>query len=262
MAVPTKTISGKIYYPDATPWVGGTIYHRLNVPGTIDDSGTEQQLGGTKIVIVGQDGSVSFPLVPNNVVTPADTVHIIKMISPAGDVIVQHWRVLTTDPATIDIGDVTRVVTIPGGYAAGTLAALDDTDVSGVQNEDVLQYNSVTGKWEPAAGGSGGGDSDAIHDNVANEIALITEKTAPANDDIVIIEDSAAGYVKKKLKMSNLPGGAEDEYTTATRPSLVVGNKNTPYVVKDSGEPAHGEIIYETASAGVYAYFVTWQPWV
>jgi hypothetical protein len=51
-------------------------------------------------------------------------------------------------------------------------------------------------------------DIDAIHDNAANEISAITEKTTPANDDLFVIEDSEASYVKKRLKISNLPGGA------------------------------------------------------
>ena len=58
-------------------------------------------------------------------------------------------------------------------------------------------------------------DDDAIHDNVDNEINLITEKTVTASGDLLIIEDSADSYSKKKLQMSNVPlgdidGGAPD----------------------------------------------------
>ena len=49
--------------------------------------------------------------------------------------------------------------------------------------------------------------TDAIHDGVAGEIADLTEKTTPADDDVFIIEDSAASNAKKKLKVKNLPGG-------------------------------------------------------
>lgn len=34
-----------------------------------------------------------------------------------------------------------------------------------------------------------------------------TEKAVPVNDDIILIEDSATGYVKKKIKVSSLAGG-------------------------------------------------------
>jgi hypothetical protein len=50
-------------------------------------------------------------------------------------------------------------------------------------------------------------DAAAIHDNEANEISAITEKTTPANNDLLVIEDSADSYVKKRLKFSNLPAG-------------------------------------------------------
>ncbi|OGO26416.1 MAG: hypothetical protein A2136_05420 [Chloroflexi bacterium RBG_16_54_11] len=50
-------------------------------------------------------------------------------------------------------------------------------------------------------------DANAIHDNVASEISAITEKATPVGADLVIIEDSAASYVKKKAQIGNLPGG-------------------------------------------------------
>lgn len=55
--------------------------------------------------------------------------------------------------------------------------------------------------------GSAATDGAAIHDNEANEISAITEKTTLADDDLLIIEDSAASYVKKSVKISNLPTG-------------------------------------------------------
>lgn len=50
-------------------------------------------------------------------------------------------------------------------------------------------------------------DSDAIHDNVAGEIAAITEKVTPVNADLIVIEDSAAANAKKRVQLGNLPGG-------------------------------------------------------
>jgi len=54
-------------------------------------------------------------------------------------------------------------------------------------------------------GGGGGADADAIHDNVAGEIAAIAEKTAPVTADLVLIEDSAAANAKKRVQLDNLP---------------------------------------------------------
>lgn len=51
-------------------------------------------------------------------------------------------------------------------------------------------------------------DPNAIHDNIANEISAITEKIIPVATDILLIEDSAAAFVKKKIQIGNLPTGA------------------------------------------------------
>jgi hypothetical protein len=53
-------------------------------------------------------------------------------------------------------------------------------------------------------------DEDAIHDNVDGEINAITEKTTPVDADLLIMEDSADTYSKKKVQMSNIPLGDID----------------------------------------------------
>lgn len=52
-----------------------------------------------------------------------------------------------------------------------------------------------------------GSDADAIHDNVAAEISVITEKVTPVNADFALIEDSADSNNKKRAQLGNLPGG-------------------------------------------------------
>jgi len=259
VAIATKNIIGKIVTPDAIGWAGGTIYFSLSTHGTVDDGGTEQVIAANGITVIQPDGSVNFNLVPNDIITPADTVYIMRFFAPDGSRMVQVWQILNSDSSPIDIGDVTRVSTIPGGYVAGTLAALDDTDVTGVLNDEVLTWNSTSSKWEPQPSSGAGSDSDAIHDNVSGEINLVTEKIAPHNDDILLMEDSERGFDKAKVKMVNMPRGSETEYTTGTKPAAVVGNKNTPFVIKDPGEHAHGEVVYQRGDA-TFAYWVTWQP--
>ena len=68
--------------------------------------------------------------------------------------------------------------------------------------------SGYTGGWA----GSGPHDPEAIHDNVDSEISEITEKVTPADDDWIVIEDSADDNEKKKVKMKNIflmrvPGG-------------------------------------------------------
>ena len=50
-------------------------------------------------------------------------------------------------------------------------------------------------------------DDAAIHDNVAGEIAAVTEKASPVSADLLLIEDSADGNNKKRVQVGNLPGG-------------------------------------------------------
>ena len=50
-------------------------------------------------------------------------------------------------------------------------------------------------------------DATAIHRGAAGEIATIPEKVTPAAADLLVIEDSAAANVKKRVQVGNLPGG-------------------------------------------------------
>lgn len=54
----------------------------------------------------------------------------------------------------------------------------------------------------------GGTDADAIHDNVSGEISIVTAKSAPADGDFILIEDSAAANSKKSLTVLNLWTGS------------------------------------------------------
>ena len=72
--------------------------------------------------------------------------------------------------------------------------ASHDLYIDGVQ----LIYNPTLPSFD---------DSNAIHDNVANEISAIEEKTVPVDADMIIIEDSEAANVKKMVQIGNLPSG-------------------------------------------------------
>lgn len=50
----------------------------------------------------------------------------------------------------------------------------------------------------------GGSDPAAVHDNVSGEIAAITEKTSPVEDDLALIEDSEDSNNKKSVKLGNI----------------------------------------------------------
>lgn len=60
-------------------------------------------------------------------------------------------------------------------------------------------------KKKVQAGNLPGYDANAIHKNVAAEISGITEKAAPVDADLLVIEDSAASNAKKRVQAGNLP---------------------------------------------------------
>ncbi len=51
-------------------------------------------------------------------------------------------------------------------------------------------------------------DTDAIHKSVGGEINSVATKATPVGADVVLIEDSAASFAKKKALLSTLPAGA------------------------------------------------------
>jgi hypothetical protein len=87
----------------------------------------------------------------------------------------------------------------------------------------------------------GGADADAIHDNVASEISVLTEKVSPVGGDHILIEDSAAGNVKKRVQITNLPGGADADaiHDNVASEISAITAKATPvagdfFVIEDS----------------------------
>jgi hypothetical protein len=60
-----------------------------------------------------------------------------------------------------------------------------------------------------------GTDADALHDNVAGEIAAITNKATPVNGDLILIEDSADSNNKKHVLASNFLAGSGDVSASA-----------------------------------------------
>lgn len=57
-------------------------------------------------------------------------------------------------------------------------------------------------------GRAASGDPDAIHDNVAAEIAAIAAKATPTSSDLIVIEDAADSNAKKRVTIGSLPAAA------------------------------------------------------
>lgn len=112
--------------------------------------------------------------------------------------------------------------------ASGRVLINTTTDDSTNQlqvNGGIASSGTITATTFSGSGASLTGITDdaAIHDNVANEIDALTEKTTPSVNDIFIIEDSAASGVKKKIKYSNIAGSSAFVGLTDT-PADYTGN--------------------------------------
>lgn len=111
------------------------------------------------------------------------------------------------DISEIDDADKNKRITISvlSSSVAGSIKLDDISDINSGSPDDgsALVYDLATNTWVPGSPT----DVTAIHDNVASEIHVVTEKTMPANDDEILIEDSTDSYNKKRIKISNLPSG-------------------------------------------------------
>lgn len=96
----------------------------------------------------------------------------------------------------------TYEITIIGNGISNFTQLNDAFTLTGQGGKFVRVKADETG-LEPTAS-AGTTDEAAIHEDVASEIAGLTEKTTLHNNDLFIIEDSEALFVKKKVKKSNV----------------------------------------------------------
>jgi len=90
-----------------------------------------------------------------------------------------------SDPDAVDALEAVANAPVATG---DSVLFVDVTD--GVMKQDLVS--------DLLALGGGGPDPDAIHDNVADEIHLITAKAVPVGADVLLIEDSAGATWDKK----------------------------------------------------------------
>jgi len=104
-----------------------------------------------------------------------------------------------------------NVVTLPLPTAAKQFQYKRNTGFDGGQ----LTVLGWIDEWVDASESSGSStnpsvDSTAFHTTAAGEINALTEKTTPVSADLLLIEDSAASNVKKKVQVGNLPAPSVD----------------------------------------------------
>lgn len=97
--------------------------------------------------------------------------------------------------------EVVDLATLNATYPANMF----DTCLAVVTTPSVQYYYSDGATWVPFPTG----DPFAIHDNVAGEINAVAAKASPVAADLVLIEDSADSFNKKKAQVGDLvPAGS------------------------------------------------------
>lgn len=206
--------------------------------------------------------------------TPAGSDILIAVDDPAGTPATQKvtfadaWTnyfktqadgLYLTSVATGDIAD--DAVTFAKLQDASQGSVLLGAQTAGVFAEITLGANlSMTGGVLDSTGGT---DGAAIHDNVAGEIAALTEKTAPLNADIIIIEDSADANNKKKVQLGNIGDAlagvatsnpkttlADDDYIGVYDPdNATLANRETAITYANFKADLNSDLSFLTASA-------------
>ncbi len=100
-------------------------------------------------------------------------------------------------------------------------------------DNDNTHFMNGQGNWVVP----GGGDADAIHDNVAGEIDAIAVKAAPTVVDLLLIEDVANSDNKKKISLGTIPLGGD---CSGTLSNVAVSN--------DSHDHTHANTTGRTAN--------------
>lgn len=129
-----------------------------------------------------------------------------------------------TDTAPLGSAQVQAIGrVVESDIASGQLVVSGAGRVNALPN---LAQNSVwlgDGNGVPQATSRSGLDNAAVHVNTAGELNGITLKASPVGADVLLIEDSAAGFAKKRVTISTLPGGGGGEANTASNVGAGVG---------------------------------------
>lgn len=119
MAVPTVTVNGKVVTPSGAAVTSGSLKIELSRPATVTDpvGGEKERVGGIQTAAIGSDGSVNFPIVPNDVIvldgnsSPGGTRYIVtfSVVTPVRATWVEYWNVKTA-PNPVAIGAIEREI--------------------------------------------------------------------------------------------------------------------------------------------------------
>lgn len=111
-------------------------------------------------------------------------------------------------------------------------SAVDHGGIQGLDDDDHTQYHNAARHAAADHSAIDANDPDAIHDDVAGEIAALTLKGSPHVNDILIIEDSESGNAKKRATVSSVvSAGSSTDHGVLSG----LGDDDHPQYLKRSG---------------------------
>lgn len=165
MAFATTTVTGTYVQADGVTPSVGTVSFLLRSP--FGDSDNDQIIAPGNLMAT-LDGAGAFTLsVPNS-----DVVGQTWLVVEVVDGVRRTYNVEVPAAGPVDLADLAPVepTDLSGSYVLAStlsLSNLDDVDLTGVADTQVLAYNSATGKFEPTDNLGGGGGTD---DQTAAEV--------------------------------------------------------------------------------------------
>jgi hypothetical protein len=150
--------------------------------------------------------------------------------------------------AITDAADAIKDTHIDWGTGPGQVSADDIPDGS----TKIIPTATQKTNWDTHVGamgnphcvtktqvGLGNVTNDAQLKKAAGDINSFSEKTTPASADLILIEDSAEGYAKKKVRIANLPvgsGGSSTFTGLADTPDSYAGQEHKLIKVSATGD--------------------------
>ena len=92
----------------------------------------------------------------------------------------------------------------PKTLAEASISAVGHAHTESDISDLTSHYTTSDFTTDLAAADLSGLDATAVHDNVAGEITAVTLKATPASNDVILVEDSAAANVKKRITVGSI----------------------------------------------------------
>ncbi len=256
--------TGNVRFNNATPASVTEIYISSTTADSVDATTFLDSLGNTSIMYFQQSDDSTKKLIADVSAEPTDNTGwftVTVTVADSGTLPDDAANLLTVLEAVGGSLTASQIENVPAGSISATnvQGALNELDTEkAAKDGDSLTNTSVnsvtldnggaaTDFLNKAGGYTAPTDAAAIHDNVAGEINAIASKATPVSADVIVIEDSADSFNKKKVAISALPGSVDSVFTRTGAVVAVAGD----YTASEVTNVPAGTIAATTVQAAI-----------